>query len=115
MASEISAFLDSLACGLLEARRRICSCNALLACERSDAIGHIKVAHAALVNLRRIFRRVEACDIGHDVAPPSNLIPLRDNTDIGQVINKSSLPESNLSVITYGRTLNHGPSAAEWR
>jgi hypothetical protein len=109
MASELSALLDHIACGLLEVRRQLCNPNLLLVEERVGAIEHVKVAYAAIVNLRRIFRRVEQ-RAGDGASTSSEVLRLRESSSIeyfvGQDVGHG---------VHHGHVLNHGPTAAEWR
>lgn len=76
MAPELFLLLDHLAGGLLDVRRRLCAEGQMLLGERVDAAEHIKVAYAALINLRRILHRAERRERNGDAKPESKLLSL---------------------------------------
>jgi len=101
MIPELTALLDQLASGLLEVRRQLCIPGSLFIAERASAAEHVKVAYAAIVNLRRILRRAEHRTLdAAPVAQSSLMAPVEGEADLGSHLN----PE-----------LSHGPTAAEWR
>jgi hypothetical protein len=91
MASDLSVVIDHLSTGLLEVRRQLFLPGSLLLGERVEAIEHIKVAYAAIINLGRTLRRAQRRD--GDGSSQSRLLMISESGPNG----------------------SHGENADDWR